>query len=61
MSFGLGFPVPIKFTNASVNLGLELGQRGTTDNNLVQEKFIGIYFGLSLSPSVRWFQKRKYD
>jgi hypothetical protein len=61
MSFGLGFPVPIKFTNASVNLGMELGQRGTTDNNLVREKFIGVYFGLSLSPSVKWFQKRKYD
>lgn len=61
MSFGLGFPVPIKFTNASVNLGMELGQRGTTENNLVRERYMGIYFGLSLSPSVKWFQKRKYD
>ncbi|MBD0832507.1 hypothetical protein [Aestuariibaculum sediminum] len=57
ISFGVGLPVGTFFSNA--NLGLELGKRGTTNNNLIQENFIN--FQLSLSLNDRWFQKRKYD
>ncbi|MCH4553566.1 hypothetical protein [Aestuariibaculum lutulentum] len=57
MSFGVGLPVGTFFSNA--NLGLELGKRGTTNSNLIQENFIN--FQLSLSLNDRWFQKRKYD
>ncbi|WGD33577.1 hypothetical protein [Olleya sp. YS] len=57
MSFGVGLPVGNVFSNA--NIGLELGQRGTTNANLVKENFIS--FQLSLSLNDRWFQKRKYD
>ncbi|MEZ4803627.1 MAG: hypothetical protein R2797_12720 [Gelidibacter sp.] len=57
MSFGLGLPVGRLFSNA--NIGLELGKRGTTSQNLVQENFINLQFSLSLND--RWFQKRKYD
>ncbi|MEN3325010.1 hypothetical protein VP395_14825 [Mariniflexile soesokkakense] len=57
MSFGVGLPVGSFFSNA--NLGLELGKRGTTNSNLIQENFIN--FQISLSLNDRWFQKRKYD
>lgn len=63
LTAGFGFPLAIKKSSASINLGVGLGQRGTTENNLVKESYVGIYFGLSLSPGVNnlWFRKRKYD
>ncbi|WP_308992907.1 hypothetical protein QLS71_010390 [Mariniflexile litorale] len=57
ISFGVGLPVGSFFSN--VNLGFELGKRGTTNNNLIQEDFVN--FQISLSLNDRWFQKRKYD
>ncbi|WP_452225102.1 hypothetical protein [Lacinutrix chionoecetis] len=60
MSFGVGLPIGTNrnpFSNA--NLGFEIGKRGTTDANLIQENFFR--FKLSLSLNDRWFQKRKYD
>ncbi|MGC6432250.1 MAG: outer membrane protein transport protein [Jejuia sp.] len=57
ISFGVGMPVGEFFSN--VNLGAEIGRRGTTNNNLIQENFIN--FQISLSLNDRWFQKRKYD
>ncbi len=57
MSFGLGLPIGGLFSNG--NIGLELGKRGTTNQNLVQENFINLQFSLSLND--RWFQKKKYD
>ncbi|MDO6595357.1 hypothetical protein Q4512_00435 [Oceanihabitans sp. 2_MG-2023] len=57
ISFGVGLPVGNILSNA--NLGFEIGKRGTTDKNLIQENFIN--FQLSLSLNDRWFQKSKYD
>lgn len=57
MSFGLGLPIGGFFSNA--NIGLEVGKRGTTNQNLIQENFMNLQFSLSLND--RWFQKRKYD
>ncbi|PNQ75222.1 hypothetical protein C1T31_03555 [Hanstruepera neustonica] len=60
ISFGVGLPIGSArdfFSNA--NLGFEIGKRGTTKNNLIQENFIN--FNLSLSLNDRWFQKRRYD
>jgi hypothetical protein len=57
ISFGVGLPVGTFFSN--INLGFELGKRGTTSSNLLQENFVN--FQLSLSLNDRWFQKRKYD
>src|SRR5690606_14890358 len=57
ISFGLGIPVGSMFTNA--NLGIEIGRRGTTNRNLIQENFINLQLSLSLND--RWFEKRKYN
>jgi len=57
ISFGVGLPVGNIFSNA--NLGFEIGKRGTTNQNLVQENFFNVNISLSLND--RWFQKRKYN
>ncbi|UKM66195.1 hypothetical protein GSB9_02775 [Flavobacteriaceae bacterium GSB9] len=59
ISFGVGLPVGDARLLSNANLGVEFGQRGTTNSNLIQENFIN--FQLSLSLNDRWFQKRKYD
>lgn len=57
ISFGVGVPVGNVFSNA--NIGVEVGKKGTTNKNLIQENFVN--FQLSLSLNDRWFNKRKYD
>lgn len=56
ISFGVGLPTGNLFSNT--NIGIEVGKRGTTSQNLVQENFVN--FQISLSLNDRWFQKRKY-
>ena len=57
ITFGLGLPLGRSFSN--LNLGFELGRRGTTKANLVEESYFKVNIGLSLNDS--WFQKRKID
>ena len=57
ISFGLGLPVGRLFSN--MNLGFEVGKRGTTDFGLIQENFFNTYLSFSLND--RWFEKRLYD
>ena len=64
MSFGLGIPVTmIPNSNTNINFGASLGNLGTTDNGLIQERYIGLFVGLSITPGRGdlWFLKRKYD
>ncbi|WP_111682172.1 hypothetical protein [Winogradskyella tangerina] len=59
ISFGLGLPVGSRSLFSNANIGVEYGQRGTTNENLIQENFIN--FNLSLSLNSRWFKQRKYN
>lgn len=63
MTFGLGIPVNVNSTNTSINFGASLGNMGTTDMGLINERYLGFYFGLSIIPDRNelWFVKRKYD
>lgn len=65
ISFGAGIPISLKRPQSpsTFNIGVELGQRGTTANNLVREDYLMISFGLTLMPHFRngWFVQRKYD
>ncbi len=56
-NIGLGMPLIGTFTN--INIGLEIGKKGTKYYNLAEENYINISVGLSLSE--KWFVKRKYD
>ena len=55
ISFGVSLPIGLKLSN--VNMGFEMGKRGTTDNNLIEENFYN--FRLSLSLNDKWFRKQK--
>lgn len=57
ISFGLGIPLKRLST---MNVGLEYGKRGTTDNNLIQENYFNLRLSLSLT-DVNWFIKRRID
>ena len=57
ITFGLGLPLGGSFSN--INIGFELGRRGTTDANLIEESYFKLGIGLSLND--RWFQKRKIN
>ena len=61
ISFGAGFPVRKSQTDISkgmVNVGIQIGQRGTTDLGLIKES----YFRFTLSMNIYdfWFRKQKY-
>ncbi len=57
ISFGLG--LPIKRSKTVFNFSIQVGQRGSLENSLIQEK----YFILSLSFNLgdTWFIKGKFD
>ncbi len=57
ITFGLGMPLGIDFSN--LNLGFELGRQGTTDADLIEESYLKINVGFSLNDG--WFRKRQID
>lgn len=57
ITFGLGLPLGGSFSN--LNLGFELGSRGTTTADLIRENYLKVNIGLSLND--RWFRKRQID
>jgi hypothetical protein len=56
MSFGLGLPLK---GVSNLNLGVEYGKKGTTENNLIQENYFN--FRMSISLNDIWFVKRRID
>ena len=63
VSAGLSLPMAHSHSRSRMNLGMEVGQRGTTDNQLLKESFMNFYVGFSLTPHFfnNWFVERKYD
>lgn len=55
VTLGLGLPL----NRAIINLGFELGKKGTTNSGLVQENYMNFSVGLSFND--KWFVKRKFD
>jgi len=62
VTFGVGLPVGtyrLLQSFSMVNIGMELGIRGTTAHNLLKEQFFKVSLGFTLND--RWFVKPKYD
>ncbi|MFV8373376.1 hypothetical protein [Flavobacterium sp. LB2P74] len=57
LTFGLGLPITGSFSN--VNFGFEIGKKGTTKANLVQENYANLSVSFSLND--QWFVKRKFN
>ncbi|MDQ0475833.1 hypothetical protein [Chryseobacterium sp. MDT2-18] len=58
-----GMTLPFENRSASrmsgIDLGLELGKRGTLDNNLIRQNFVNLKIGINFAD--KWFNKRLYD
>jgi hypothetical protein len=59
MAVTVGVGLPLTGTFSNVNIGLELGKRGTTAANLVEENYANVSVGFSLNE--QWFVKRKFN
>lgn len=60
ITFGLGMPIKMG-SPTHFNLGVEIGQRGTTKAGLVKANYFKITLGFSLFGEDDWFVKRKYN
>ncbi len=57
ISFGLTFPM--RRSRTTIDLGFEVGKRGTKVDGLIQETFFNMSLGFSIHES--WFHKRRYQ
>ncbi len=59
--FGItfGFGLKLRKTLSRINLGAEIGRRGTTDNDLIQETYANFSLGITLNNW--WFRKAQYE
>jgi hypothetical protein len=63
IGFGIGIPLLNSLSFSLLNVGVEAGKRGSLESGLIEESFININVGLTISPHRNdpWFIKRKYD
>ena len=59
MALTLGLGLPLSGTFSNVNVGFEIGKKGTTTANLVQENYANVSVSFSLNQ--QWFVKRKFN
>ena len=63
--FALTGGVTLPFENRSasrmsgIDIGVEVGQRGTVDNNMIRQNFVNLRIGINFAD--KWFTKRLYD
>ena len=59
ISFGVGFPLRNTTTTISyIDLSIEAGRRGTTNNNLLEQDYIKVKLGINIRNT--WFRRPKY-
>ncbi|MGY4535968.1 hypothetical protein ACVW0P_000362 [Mucilaginibacter sp. UYNi724] len=60
-TFGVGLPLRSTTTSTfyKVNIGAEVGKRGTLANSLVKENYINLHLSFTLND--KWFQKYRFD
>jgi hypothetical protein len=63
ITFGLGLPIATQRSVSSINIGFTAGQRGNGLAQSVNEKYLGINFGVTLAPGSydKWFRRFKID
>jgi hypothetical protein len=55
----LGVGLPMKKSRSTMNIALELGTQGTTNNGLIKENYMKLTLGTALQE--RWFLKRRFN
>ena len=59
MGLTIGMTLPIFRLNNGLTLGLDLGQRGTTSDGLVRERYVTFSVGFNIHDI--WFKKPQYE
>ena len=54
----VGMSLPIHKMHNAVNVAVDFGQRGSTSNNLIRERYIKVILNVSLYDI--WFMKYRY-
>jgi hypothetical protein len=57
LGINFGFSLPAGYS--SLDLGFRYGSRGSKSDNLIQENYFRIFFGITFNDT--WFIKRKFD
>lgn len=57
-ALSIGFGFPLRGMKTALNVGAQIGTRGTTQADLIRESYIKFVIGFSIYE--RWFIKRKY-
>ncbi|GJM27501.1 MAG: membrane protein [Cyclobacteriaceae bacterium] len=59
--FGINFGVTLPLRNLSrLSLAFQVGQRGSKDNDLIQERYFKAHLGITVNDN-KWFIRRKFD
>ncbi len=64
INFGMSLPLVSSNTWSALNVGLELGKMGTKNNELIEQNYLKINLGFTLSSNKKydkWFFKRLYE
>lgn len=57
--FGINFGFSLPTGRSSIDLAFKVGKRGNRSENILEENYFKLYFGLTLND--QWFIKRKFD
>lgn len=57
--FGINFGLSLPAGRSSLDLAFSLGKRGNKSENILEESYYKVYFGITLND--QWFIKQKFD
>jgi len=57
--FGINFGLSVPAGRSSLDFAFRMGKRGNKAENILEESYFKVYFGLTLND--QWFIKRKFD
>lgn len=57
--FGINFGLSVPAGRSSLNMAFRVGKRGNKAENILEETYYKVYFGITLND--QWFIKRKFD
>jgi hypothetical protein len=63
MSFGMSLPLMGSTTRSRLNIGAELGSKGSREEGLIEQRFANVFIGITITPDLReqWFKKRRIE
>ncbi|HEY9004682.1 hypothetical protein [Ohtaekwangia sp.] len=57
--YGINFGLSLPAGRSNLNLACKVGKRGNKEQNILEENYLKIYFGITFND--QWFIKRKFD